>query len=59
MATFILKSLATGYVLIAVVGLFMGAGGFTLILPIFFWPALLIVSGLAALVYKAIDEHKS
>lgn len=60
MATFILKSLGIGYALMVIVFL-VGLGGHwaALIAPIMVWPAYLIVSGLVALVLKAIDEQKA
>ena len=63
MATLILKSLGTGYIL-TVIGLFaLGMGEGTpflavFVLPIFVWPVLLIVSGLAFLVFLAIEENR-
>jgi len=65
MATLILKSLITGYALVALFCMLtLGNGSpgapfyFFFIIPIFWWPATLIVSGLALLVYKAIEEQK-
>lgn len=64
MATFILKSLGIGYALIALLFLILGGGTqggiiVAFIGPIFYWPALLIVSGIVALVLRAIDEQKN
>jgi len=66
MATFILKSLGIGYALIVLFLLISGAadGHYSSVMlvvfvgPIFFWPALLIVSGIVALILRAIDERK-
>ncbi len=63
MATLILKSLATGYILTAigliVLGVTKGSSiAIAFFLPIFVWPATLIVSGLALLVFKAIEENR-
>lgn len=64
MATLILKSLATGYILTAVgIGVIIVISDnaplyAALFMPVFAWPAILIVSGLALLVFKAIDENK-
>jgi len=62
MATLLLKSLATGYIIVAIgIAIMMGDSAplySALFMPIILWPALLIVSGLALLVFKAIDENK-
>lgn len=66
MATLLLKSIITGYALVAAFTLVMYSGNLSamggiaviFIMPIILWHATLIVSGLALLVYKAIEEQK-
>ena len=60
MATLVLKSLITGYVLVLLVPILFGVfeGFLTLILPIVLWPATLIVSVLAMIVFIAIKENR-
>lgn len=65
MATFILKILGIAYVLFAlVVAIFyVGIGHaeqafYSLLAPIFLWPAYLVICVLTGLVLRAIDEHK-
>jgi len=59
-ATLILKSLATGYIVVAIIGLFITNGRIdsALILPFIFWWGSLIISVFALLVFRAIEEHK-
>ncbi len=64
MATLILKSLATAYVIVGIFILVASGGSENAAMafflgPIAFWPATLVVSGLALLVYLAIAEHRT
>ncbi|MBU1124129.1 hypothetical protein KJ652_06125 [Patescibacteria group bacterium] len=65
MATLLLKSLVTGYILVygflfVVFARDVDSGNFifSFLMPIVVWPATLIVSALALLVFLAIKENK-
>ena len=62
MATLLLKSLITGYILVALFAFIMFPSGGAFVVfaaPIIFWHVTLIVSGLSLLVFKAIEEQKA